>query len=74
MWIPPSAKSCANEFVRVWLTPGRTAVGRPLTAGLEADKIRKLYRSGLSESAIARQLSISRTSVRRILAASHQKQ
>jgi DNA invertase Pin-like site-specific DNA recombinase len=31
------------------------------------DRIRKLHRSGLSKSAIARRLHIGRTSVRRIL-------
>ena len=43
------------------------ALGRPLTAGLKADRIQKLYRSGVTKSQIARQLSIGRTSVRRIL-------
>jgi DNA invertase Pin-like site-specific DNA recombinase len=42
-------------------------LGRPITAGLNADKICKLYRSGISKSQIARQLSIGRTPVRRIL-------
>jgi DNA invertase Pin-like site-specific DNA recombinase len=36
---------------------------------MHADKIRKLRRSGLSKSEIARRLDIGRTSVRRILAA-----
>jgi putative DNA-invertase from lambdoid prophage Rac len=49
---------------------GKT-LGRPLTAGLKADRIQKLHRSGMSKSQIARQLSIGRTSVRRILAAPH---
>lgn len=44
-------------------------LGRPLTAALHADQIRKLYRAGTSQSEIARQLQIGRTSVRRILAA-----
>ena len=44
--------------------------GRPLTAARHADQVRKLHRSGLSKSAIARQLNIGRTSVRRILAPS----
>ena len=48
-------------------------LGRPLTAGLHADQIRKLCRSGLSQSQITRQLNIGRTSVRRILAASPRK-
>jgi putative DNA-invertase from lambdoid prophage Rac len=42
-------------------------LGRPLTAGLQAAKIRKLHRAGLSKSEIARRLQIGRTSVRRIL-------
>lgn len=45
---------------------GKT-LGRPLTAGLKADRIQKLHRVGISKSQIARQLSIGRTSVRRIL-------
>jgi DNA invertase Pin-like site-specific DNA recombinase len=42
-------------------------LGRPATAGLHADKIRKLYRAGTSKSEITRRLRIGRTSVRRIL-------
>lgn len=42
-------------------------LGRPLTAGLQADEIRKLYRADLSKSEIARRLQIGRTSVRRII-------
>jgi len=42
-------------------------LGRPATAALHADQVRKLRRSGLSKSAIARRLHIGRTSVRRIL-------
>jgi putative DNA-invertase from lambdoid prophage Rac len=42
-------------------------LGRPLTAALQAGQVRKLRRAGLSKSAIARQLNIGRTSVRRIL-------
>ena len=43
-------------------------LGRPVTAGLQADKVRKLYRAGVSKAEIARRLQIGRTSVRRILA------
>jgi len=43
--------------------------GRPLTATLHADQVRKLHRAGVSKSEIARQLHIGRTSVRRILKA-----
>jgi putative DNA-invertase from lambdoid prophage Rac len=42
--------------------------GRPPTAVLNAKRIRQLFRAGTSKSAIARQLQIGRTSVRRILA------
>ena len=43
--------------------------GRPVTAGRKTSEIRKLAKKGLSQSAIARQLKIGRTSVRRLLAA-----
>ena len=59
-----------GERVRAGLAHARQngqRLGRPLTAGLHADKVRKLYRAGSSKSAIARQLQIGRTSVRRIL-------
>ena len=48
--------------------PHRQRLGRPVTAGLHAERIRKLHRDHVSMDAIARQLSIGRTSVRRILA------
>jgi len=41
--------------------------GRPLTAALKADEIRSLSAGGNSQSEIARQLGIGRTSVRRLL-------
>ena len=59
-----------RERVRAGLAHARQngkRLGRPLTAGLHADQVRKLRRSGLSKSEIARQLNIGRTSVRRIL-------
>jgi putative DNA-invertase from lambdoid prophage Rac len=65
-----------RERVRAGLAHARENgkhLGRPLTAGLEADKVRKLYRAGISKSEIARKLQIGRTSVRRILAASPRK-
>jgi putative DNA-invertase from lambdoid prophage Rac len=43
-------------------------LGRPVTAGLQADRVRKLHRAGISKAEIARRLQIGRTSVRRILA------
>jgi DNA invertase Pin-like site-specific DNA recombinase len=44
-------------------------LGRPITAGRKAAEIKKLFRTGVSKSEIARRLDIGRTSVRRILAA-----
>ncbi len=61
-----------RERVRAGLARARQngqRLGRPATAGLHADKIRKLYRAGTSKSEIARRLQIGRTSVRRILTA-----
>jgi putative DNA-invertase from lambdoid prophage Rac len=43
-------------------------LGRPMTAGLQAAEIRKLYRAGVAQAEIARRLQIGRSSVRRILA------
>ncbi len=62
-----------RERVRAGLAHARQngkTLGRPLTAGLKADRIQKLHRSDISKSQIARQLCIGRTSVRRILNAS----
>ena len=59
-----------RERVRAGLDHARQngkKLGRPITAGLHADQIRKLYRAGISKSEIARRLRIGRTSVRRIL-------
>lgn len=42
-------------------------LGRPITAGLQAAEILKLYRAGVAKAEIARRLQIGRTSVRRIL-------
>ena len=59
-----------RERVRAGLAHARQngkRLGRPLTAALHADQVRKLGRSGISKSQIARQLNIGRTSVRRIL-------
>jgi DNA invertase Pin-like site-specific DNA recombinase len=42
-------------------------LGRPLTAALHADRVRKLYRDGASRSEIACRLYTVRTSVHRIL-------
>jgi DNA invertase Pin-like site-specific DNA recombinase len=44
-----------------------TRLGRPRTASGKETKARKLFTEGLSKSEIARQLSISRASVRRLL-------
>jgi putative DNA-invertase from lambdoid prophage Rac len=60
-----------QERVRAGLVHARQngkKLGRPITAGLHADQVRKLHRAGISKSEIARRLRIGRTSVRRILA------
>ena len=60
-----------QERVRAGLAHARQngkKLGRPITAGLQADQVRKLHRAGISKSEIARRLRIGRTSVRRILA------
>src|SRR5436309_4011172 len=60
-----------REPVRAGLAHARQngqTLGRPVTAGLQADKARKLHRAGVSKAEIARRLQIGRTSVRRILA------
>ncbi|MBK8225326.1 MAG: recombinase family protein [Candidatus Obscuribacter sp.] len=41
--------------------------GRPASVTKYATKVRKLFAQGVSKAEIARQLSISRTSVRRLL-------
>jgi len=59
-----------RERTRAGLTQARRngkRLGRPLTAGLNAAEIRKLYRAGVAKAEIARRLQIGRTSVRRIL-------
>jgi putative DNA-invertase from lambdoid prophage Rac len=61
-----------RERVRAGLAHARQngkRLGRPLTASLHADQVRKLRSSGLTKSEISRRLKIGRTSVRRILAA-----
>jgi putative DNA-invertase from lambdoid prophage Rac len=59
-----------RERVRAGLAHARQngkKLVRPITAGLHADKVRKLRRAGITNAEIARRLQISRTSVRRIL-------
>jgi DNA invertase Pin-like site-specific DNA recombinase len=59
-----------GERVRAGLAHARLngkRLGRPATAVQYTNQIRKLRRSGLSKSEIARHLQIGRTSVRRIL-------
>lgn len=59
-----------GERVRAGLAHARQngkRLGRPVTAALHADQVRKLRRAGISKSEIARRLNIGRTSVRRIL-------
>jgi putative DNA-invertase from lambdoid prophage Rac len=43
-------------------------LGRPATAAVKSEEIRKLHWAGVSKAEIARRLNIGRTSVRRILA------
>ena len=64
-----NARFCASGFAPAWPTPGRTANvwGRPVTAALHANQVRKLRRAGLSKSEIARRLNFGRIWVRRIL-------
>jgi putative DNA-invertase from lambdoid prophage Rac len=65
-----------GERVRAGLAHARQngkRLGRPLTAALHADQVRKLLRAGTSKSEIARRLNIGRASVRRIHAASPSK-
>jgi putative DNA-invertase from lambdoid prophage Rac len=60
-----------QERVRAGLAHARQngqRLGRPVTAGLQADKVRTLHRAGVPKAEIARSLNIGRTSVRRILA------
>ncbi len=60
-----------RERVRAGLAHARQngqRLGRPLTAAIHTDQVRKLFRAGISKSEIARRLAIGRTSVRRILA------
>jgi putative DNA-invertase from lambdoid prophage Rac len=59
-----------RERVRAGLAHAREngkRLGRPPTASLNANRVRRLFRAGVSKAAIARQLQIGRTSVRRIL-------
>ena len=59
-----------RERVRAGLVQARQngkRLGRPPSAAHQADQVRRLYRSGLSKSEIARRTKIGRTSVRRIL-------
>ena len=59
-----------QERVRAGLAHAREngkRLGRPPTASLNARQVRQLFRAGISKAAIARQLQIGRTSVRRIL-------
>ena len=59
-----------QERVRAGLAHAREngkRLGRPPTASLNAKQIRRLFRAGVSKAAIARNLQIGRTSVRRIL-------
>jgi DNA invertase Pin-like site-specific DNA recombinase len=53
-----------RERVRAGLAHARrngTKLGRPITAGLQAAQVRKLFRAGVSKAEIARRLQIGRT-------------
>jgi DNA invertase Pin-like site-specific DNA recombinase len=61
-----------RERVRAGLAHARQngkKLGRPITAGLRVNQVRKLHHAGVSKAEIARRLQIGRTSVRRILEA-----
>ena len=61
-----------RERIRAGIAEARLQgkhLGRPITVAKKAARIEKLYRAGVSKADIARRLDISRTSVRRILAA-----
>jgi len=61
-----------RERIRAGIAEARLQgkhLGRPVTVGKMAGPIRKLHRAGVSKAEIARRLDISRTSVRRLLAA-----
>ncbi|MBV8126254.1 MAG: helix-turn-helix domain-containing protein [Planctomycetaceae bacterium] len=66
-----SGRSYANESGRGSPRPAREADphGRPRTASLKGEEVRRLKAERVSHSEIARRLGIGRTSVRRILAA-----
>ncbi|MBZ0121555.1 MAG: recombinase family protein, partial [Sandaracinaceae bacterium] len=60
-----------SEHVRAGIEQARReggALGRPRTAALRAAEVRKRAAKGLSQVAIARELGIGRTTVRRLLA------
>jgi DNA invertase Pin-like site-specific DNA recombinase len=59
-----------RERVRAGLAHARhngVRLGRPATAAVHADEVRRLHRDGISKAEIACRLQIGRTSVRRIL-------
>jgi DNA invertase Pin-like site-specific DNA recombinase len=61
-----------RERIRAGIAEARLQgkhLGRPVTVGKKAVQIRKLHKAGVSKAEIARRLDISRTSVRRLLAA-----
>jgi len=59
-----------RERVKAWIAQARKRGrrhGRPPTVAHRVGEVRRLYAEGLSKSAIARQLGISRTSVQRLI-------
>ena len=60
-----------RERTRAGLAHARRSgkrLGRPATAAIHADEVRRLHRAGMSKSEIARRVRIGRSSVRRLLA------
>lgn len=59
-----------RERVKAGIAHARTKGknhGRPKTAALKADKVKQMFKQGFNKSQIAKELNISRTSVRRAL-------
>jgi len=67
-----SKREIPDERARAGLAHARQngrRLGRPATAAIHTEEVRKLGSTGLTKSEIARQLNIGSTSVRRIPAA-----
>ncbi len=65
-----ASKQALSERVKAGIAYARAkgkAHGRPKTAALKAERIKQMTKDGYNKSQIARELGISRTSVRRAL-------